>query len=47
MPKLKDEETGAKLAVVSSIKLEALNINEVIVATYRLISKYYPQKLLI
>ncbi|WP_203282582.1 ribosome biogenesis GTPase YlqF [Metamycoplasma hominis] len=46
MPKLKDEETGAKLAVVSSIKLEALNINEVIVATYRLISKYYPQKII-
>ncbi|AXE60704.1 ribosome biogenesis GTPase YlqF [[Mycoplasma] phocae] len=45
MPKLNNNETGAKLALVGSIRYEALNQNELIVELYRLVSKYYPEKL--
>ncbi|MDI3351545.1 ribosome biogenesis GTPase YlqF [Mycoplasmopsis arginini] len=45
MPKIESDETGAKLAIVGSIRQEAIDINELIVALYRLMSKYYPEKL--
>ncbi|ENY70082.1 ribosome biogenesis GTPase YlqF [Mycoplasmopsis arginini] len=46
MPKIESDETGAKLAIVGSIRQEAIDINELIVALYRLMSKYYPEKLI-
>ncbi|AWX42789.1 ribosomal biogenesis GTPase [Metamycoplasma cloacale] len=46
MPKISSDEVGAKLAIVGSIRLEALNQNELIVALYQLISKTYPSKLI-
>ena len=39
MPKLSNDEVGAKLAIVDSIRIDALNINEVIVEIYKLLSK--------
>lgn len=45
MPKIESDEVGAKLAIVGSIRQEAIDLNELIVALYRLISKYYPEKL--
>ncbi|BAP39770.1 putative GTP binding protein [Metamycoplasma canadense] len=45
MPKIESDEVGAKLAIVGSIRQEAIDINELILALYRLMSKYYPQKL--
>ncbi|BAQ54259.1 ribosome biogenesis GTPase YlqF [Mycoplasmopsis arginini] len=45
MPKIESDETGAKLAIVGSIRQEAIDINELIVTLYRLMSKYYPEKL--
>ncbi|TPI01301.1 ribosome biogenesis GTPase YlqF [Mycoplasma struthionis] len=45
MPKIEDEEVGAKLAIVGSIRQEALNQNELILEIYKIISKYYPEKL--
>ncbi|SGA02853.1 Ribosome biogenesis GTPase A [Mycoplasmopsis arginini] len=46
MPKIESDETGVKLAIVGSIRQEAIDINELIVALYRLMSKYYPEKLI-
>ncbi|WP_330463568.1 ribosome biogenesis GTPase YlqF [Metamycoplasma gateae] len=45
MPKIESDEVGAKLAIVGSIRQEAIDLNELIVALYCLISKYYPEKL--
>nr|WP_272873026.1 ribosome biogenesis GTPase YlqF [Mycoplasma phocoeninasale] len=45
MPKLSDNEVGAKLALVGSIRYEAINQNELIIELYKLVSKYYPQHL--
>ena len=39
MPKLGNDDVGAKLAIVDSIRIDALNINEVIVEIYKLLSK--------
>ena len=39
MPKLSNDDVGAKLAIVDSIRIDALNINEVIVEIYKLLSK--------
>ena len=39
MPKLSSDDVGAKLAIVDSIRIDALNINEVIVEIYKLLSK--------
>ena len=39
MPKLGSDDVGAKLAIVDSIRIDALNINEVIVEIYKLLSK--------
>ncbi|PZV99915.1 ribosome biogenesis GTPase YlqF [Metamycoplasma auris] len=45
MPKIKSNEIGAKLAIVGSIRKEAIDQNELIIELYRLMSKYYPKKL--
>ncbi|ENY68761.1 GTP binding protein [Metamycoplasma auris 15026] len=45
MPKIKSNEIGAKLAIVGSIRKESIDLNELIVELYRLVSKYYPNKL--
>lgn len=39
MPKLDNDDVGAKLAIVDSIRIDALNLNEVIVEIYKLLSK--------
>ena len=39
MPKLSNDDVGAKLAIVDSIRIDALNLNEVIVEIYKLLSK--------
>ena len=39
MPKLSNDDVGAKLAIVDSIRINALNINEVIVEIYKLLSR--------
>lgn len=39
MPKLSNDDVGAKLAIVDSIRIDALNINEVIVEIYKLLSR--------
>ena len=39
MPKIENDEVGAKLAIIESIRLDALNLNEVIVEIYKLLSK--------
>lgn len=39
MPKLSNDDVGAKLAIVDSIRIDVLNINEVIVEIYKLLSK--------
>ncbi|AZZ65540.1 ribosome biogenesis GTPase YlqF [Metamycoplasma phocicerebrale] len=46
MPKIENEEIGAKLALVGSIRQEAIPLNELIITLYRLMTKYYPQKLI-
>ncbi|SYV90101.1 Ribosome biogenesis GTPase A [Metamycoplasma alkalescens] len=45
MPKIKNDEVGAKLAIVGSIRQEAIDQNQLIVVLYQLMSKYYPNKL--
>ncbi|WP_373438108.1 ribosome biogenesis GTPase YlqF [Metamycoplasma equirhinis] len=45
IPKIENNEVGAKLALVGSIRYESLNRNELIVELYKLMSKYYPNKL--
>ncbi|MGX9339454.1 ribosome biogenesis GTPase YlqF [Mycoplasma sp. 332] len=45
MPKIENNEIGAKLAIVGSIRQEAIDQNELIVSLYQLMSKYYPEKL--
>ncbi|WP_373436151.1 ribosome biogenesis GTPase YlqF [Metamycoplasma equirhinis] len=45
IPKIENNEVGAKLALVGSIRYESLNRNELIVELYKLMSKYYPSKL--
>ena len=39
MPKLGNDDVGATLAIVDSIRIDALNLNEVIVEIYKLLSK--------
>ena len=39
MPKLSNDDVGAKLAIVDSIRIDALNLNEVIVEIYKLLSR--------
>ncbi|TPR54038.1 ribosome biogenesis GTPase YlqF [Metamycoplasma neophronis] len=45
MPKIESDEVGAKLAIVGSIRQEALNQNELIQEIYKLVSQYYPGRL--
>ncbi|WP_373440575.1 ribosome biogenesis GTPase YlqF [Metamycoplasma equirhinis] len=45
IPKIENNEVGAKLALVGSIRYESLNRSELIVELYKLMSKYYPNKL--
>ncbi|WP_412031373.1 ribosome biogenesis GTPase YlqF [Metamycoplasma buccale] len=45
MPNLKDKTIAAKLAIVGSIKQEALNLNELITEIYKLISEVNPSAL--
>ncbi|WP_369086074.1 ribosome biogenesis GTPase YlqF [Metamycoplasma spumans] len=45
MPKIENDQVGAKLAIVGSIRQEALNQNELIQEIYRLVSNYYPDRL--
>ncbi|WP_373434871.1 ribosome biogenesis GTPase YlqF [Metamycoplasma equirhinis] len=45
IPKIENNEVSAKLALVGSIRYESLNRNELIVELYKLMSKYYPNKL--
>ncbi|WP_168388300.1 ribosome biogenesis GTPase YlqF [Mycoplasma marinum] len=44
-PKFDDELTGVKLAIIGSIKTDIIPQMELVYAGYRLLSKYYPQKL--
>ncbi|MBN4089467.1 ribosome biogenesis GTPase YlqF [Mycoplasma enhydrae] len=45
MPKIESDEIGAKLALVGSIRQEAIALNELILALYRLMTRYYPSRL--
>ena len=44
-PKFEDELVGVKLAVIGSIKIEVIPKQEIFYAGYKLISKYYPEKI--
>ncbi|AWX69187.1 ribosome biogenesis GTPase YlqF [[Mycoplasma] anseris] len=46
MPKIESNEIGVRLAVVGSIRQEALNQNDLIIELYKLISSTYPEHLL-
>lgn len=44
-PKFDDELVGVKLAVIGSIKVDVIPKQELFYAGYKLISKYYPEKI--
>ncbi len=44
-PKFQDEEIGVKLAIIGSIKTDIIPTQELVYAGYRLLSKFYPNKL--
>lgn len=44
-PKFEDELVGVKLAIIGSIKVEILPKQELSYAGYKLLSKYYPDKI--
>lgn len=45
-PKFEDELTGIKLAIIGSIKTDIIPQDELFNEGYKLLSKYYPQKLI-
>ncbi|WP_277872280.1 ribosome biogenesis GTPase YlqF [[Mycoplasma] falconis] len=46
MPKIENDLVGAKLAIVGSVRQEAINQNELIQEIYKLVSTYYPERLI-
>lgn len=44
-PKFEDELTGIKLAIIGSIKTDIIPAQELFYASYKLLSKYYPNKI--